>query len=436
MRILVISNLYPPYFMGGYELGCQDVVDGLRQRGHEVTVFTSTYGVNKALQDGAVYRIFSPRYPLRQYKMWKPLYFFPLMFAERNDWKQFLRFYREVCPDIIYIWNGLGLSYSLLFKIQQLTTPVAFYIFEHWLTKLHENPAREGFSLYHEPWIGFWMKRENHALMMALKKILGMLLSRFGFTVRFRPFPLHHVHYACNMLKEDAGAAGLPVDTARVIYYGLNTDAGSFAALAQEPPRSGSELTTPLKLLFVGNLLRSKGPHTLLQACGQLDARGIEHTLTIAGKKLDEPYYDELLKMADALQLGTRIRFELNLERNALISLYKDHHILIIPSIWREPLGIVFLEGMIAGIPVIHTGTGGSSELVVNGENCLLFPPGNHEALALQIKRLAQDRDLYARLSATGKQTVMERYTLAKMLDAIEDDLKQTILHHSDPAAP
>ena len=423
MRILVISNLYPPYFMGGYELGCQDVVDGLRQRGHEVTVFTSTYGVDAASQDDSIYRIFSPRYPLRQYKMWKPLYFIPLLLSELTDWRQFLHYYKKASPDIIYIWNGLGLSYSLLYKIQELATPVAFYIFEHWLTKLHENTAPEGFSLYHEPWIGFWIKTEKNVLMHAAKKILAALLSLFGFTVRFKPFPLHHVHYACNMLKEDALKVGLPVHTARVIYYGLNTGEGPFSALAQEPPRGGYALTTPLKLLYVGNLLRSKGPHTLLQACGLLDARGINYNLTIVGKKLDEPYYDELLKIASDLQLGTRIKFELNLGRNALISLYKDHHILIIPSIWREPLGMVFLEGMIAGIPVIHTGAGGSSELVQDGENCLLFAPGNHDALARQIERLAQDRDLYAGLSAAGKQTVMERYTLAKMLDEIEEDL-------------
>ncbi|MFQ5772284.1 MAG: hypothetical protein ACE5HX_17245, partial [bacterium] len=56
MRILVISNLYPPYFVGGYELGCRDVVDGLKARGHHVKVLTSTYGVNKPEHDSEVYR--------------------------------------------------------------------------------------------------------------------------------------------------------------------------------------------------------------------------------------------------------------------------------------------------------------------------------------------------------------------------------------------
>ena len=56
MRILVISDLYPPYYIGGYELGCHDVVEGLKARGHEVKVRTSTYGIGKAQNDGDIYR--------------------------------------------------------------------------------------------------------------------------------------------------------------------------------------------------------------------------------------------------------------------------------------------------------------------------------------------------------------------------------------------
>ena len=56
MRILIVSNLYPPHHIGGYELGCRDVVEGLKARGHEVKVLTSTYGVGKRKCDGDVHR--------------------------------------------------------------------------------------------------------------------------------------------------------------------------------------------------------------------------------------------------------------------------------------------------------------------------------------------------------------------------------------------
>jgi hypothetical protein len=56
MRILVLTNFYPPHYVGGYELGCRDVVEGLRARGHQVAVLTSTYKVYKPRGGQGVYR--------------------------------------------------------------------------------------------------------------------------------------------------------------------------------------------------------------------------------------------------------------------------------------------------------------------------------------------------------------------------------------------
>ena len=56
MRILVISNFYPPHHIGGYELGCRDVVGELRARGHDVRVLTSTYGVTGREANEGIYR--------------------------------------------------------------------------------------------------------------------------------------------------------------------------------------------------------------------------------------------------------------------------------------------------------------------------------------------------------------------------------------------
>ena len=56
MRILVVSNLYPPHHIGGYELCCKEAVDGLRKRGHEVWVLTSDYGVRAPEKERDIYR--------------------------------------------------------------------------------------------------------------------------------------------------------------------------------------------------------------------------------------------------------------------------------------------------------------------------------------------------------------------------------------------
>src|SRR5215211_6131335 len=56
LRVVVVTNYYPPYFIGGYELGCRDVVEALKSRGHQVRVLTSTYQVDQPQTDGEVYR--------------------------------------------------------------------------------------------------------------------------------------------------------------------------------------------------------------------------------------------------------------------------------------------------------------------------------------------------------------------------------------------
>jgi glycogen synthase len=57
MNILVISNLYPPHYIGGYELACRDAVEQLRERGHQVRVRTSTYGSAYSASDGETLRM-------------------------------------------------------------------------------------------------------------------------------------------------------------------------------------------------------------------------------------------------------------------------------------------------------------------------------------------------------------------------------------------
>ena len=108
--------------------------------------------------------------------------------------------------------------------------------------------------------------------------------------------------------------------------------------------------------------------------------------------------------------LNSKISFKLDLVREDIIDLYRKHHILIIPSVWKEPTGQVILEGMVSGIPIIHTGVGGTREILEEGENCLLFSPGNPEELVEQIEKLMKDGNLYSKLSEAGKRTVKQRF--------------------------
>lgn len=102
---------------------------------------------------------------------------------------------------------------------------------------------------------------------------------------------------------------------------------------------------------------------------------------------------------------------------------YRDADAVLFPSEWPEPWGLVPLEAMSVGRPVIATGTGGSGEYLVDGENCLLFPPGDAAALAGRVRELAADPDLRERLREGGFATAA-RFTQAAfdrvVIDALE----------------
>ena len=97
---------------------------------------------------------------------------------------------------------------------------------------------------------------------------------------------------------------------------------------------------------------------------------------------------------------------------------YAAADVVVFPPEWDEPWGLVPLEAMSVGRPVVATGTGGSAEYLADGENCLLFPPGDAEALAAAIRRLAGAPDLRARLVEAGRRTAAH-HTEAAYNDAI-----------------
>ena len=84
---------------------------------------------------------------------------------------------------------------------------------------------------------------------------------------------------------------------------------------------------------------------------------------------------------------------------------YASADAILFPVEWPEPWGLVPLEAMSVGRPVVATGTGGSGEYLRDEENCLLFEPGDAEALAACVRRLAGDPGLRARLVAGGRET-------------------------------
>jgi glycogen(starch) synthase len=147
------------------------------------------------------------------------------------------------------------------------------------------------------------------------------------------------------------------------------------------------------RVLFVGRLAPQKGVHTLVEAAGLLEDPSVR--VLLVG---DGPERKALEREAERIDAGDRLRFLGFFAHERLPAAMAHADVLVLPSLYEE-LGTVLLEAMWAGLPIVASRTGGILDVIEDGVNGLLVPPGDPEALARAIDRLLADRALAYRLS-------------------------------------
>ena len=189
---------------------------------------------------------------------------------------------------------------------------------------------------------------------------------------------------------------GVPSDRIRIIPNGV--DLKEFAGL---PPRRPNGDTT--ELLFVGRCYpRQKGLEYLVKALPFLRSRE-SIRLTIVGE--DWGGVAMLQSLARALGVERQIAFRGALPRDEVIQAYASADIFVLPSLF-EPFGIVLLEAMAAGLPVVASAVGGIVDVVADGKTGLLIPPGKPLALAAGLEQLISDSSLRARMAEEARRRV------------------------------
>ncbi len=151
-------------------------------------------------------------------------------------------------------------------------------------------------------------------------------------------------------------------------------------------------------LLFAGALARHKGVDVLLRAYAMLT-----HAPPLVLIGYHTPEWPELSKSA-----LPNVLFLKDWPRYAVLEAWRHSMIAVVPSVWAEPFGLVAIEAMSAGRPVIASRTGGLSDIVVDGETGLLVQPGNPIALQQAIERLLADPDLRHRMGEAGRRKANE----------------------------
>ena len=392
MRILVLSNLFPPHILGGYEILCSQVCSELRRLGHTVRVLTSDHGVETGalMADAADVSRILPLYlpfdrPASRSRARRALV------GERN-YRTTRDEIAAFCPDVIFIWSLLRLTVGPARAAQDSGVPVAYTFNDE---NLHSYQAAP-FAITPRAGAAWMLDR-----ILARTTLEGL---------RFESATCISARLKSNLLERD-----IAVESAQVIYQGI--------PIEQFPlkERPGEIHRTP-RLLYAGQLHAYKGVHTLIAAANQLAAEGYDFQVTIVGEG-QEPYRSELHRLAAR---GTaRIEFEGKRAHHEMAQIYRDHDILIFPSIWPEPFGLTHLEAMASGTPVISTANGGQGEFLRHEENALIFAEENADQLAQSITRLMEDAPLARHLACHGRQTVEERFTLSGYVRRLETFLHQ-----------
>jgi glycosyltransferase involved in cell wall biosynthesis len=406
MRILFISNFYPPHELGGLEQLCRDTVVGLHARGHTCTVLTSQFSRgDKGTPEPHVIRQLHLAADIEHYR---PIRFFTQRrLYEQRNLKTVARMVQDFQPEIIFVWGMWNLERSLAAWCEQYAAvPVVYYVADLWPlepdahTAYWSLPARHPVArLLHEP-----LRRRALRVLRQEEKPASLKFERV----------LCVSDFIRRALLERGNFSG----EFTVVHNGIDPQAFT--------PRDWVDgCHTPFALTFIGALVPHKGLHILIEALSQLQSRQDVPpvNLTIFGGGSAE-YEQAMRDKIRAAELEHQVTFKGRVPREKIIKLLSGFDALVLPSVWEDPLPRVPMEAMASKVPVIASLTGGTPELVVSGENSLGFAGGDAQALAEQIAYLVGSPEVAGHLAERGYETVLKKFTLTRMFDEIETCLE------------
>jgi glycosyltransferase involved in cell wall biosynthesis len=336
MKILVLSNLYPPDIIGGYELGCKQVVESLRKRGHEVRVLT-----------------IAPRTPvpheahvLREFKLsevWNSNRYVlginhqvttQLMQAEATgvsalNVHALTRVIDEFQPDVAYVWMIVGIGgLGLMATLQHLRLP--------WLWHLMDD-------------VPVALCRFNNRVIEPLLREVDRQLDG--------------KYLACSRQLVDeieAGGVRLRPDVEVV----PNWVVGENPAARQAFYKSGETL----RIIAAGQIAPHKGVDILIEAASKVLDRGFENFRVDIYGNVEDHHYPMLVRR---LGLDNHVFLQGSRPQAELVRLYALYDVFAFPTWHREPFAFAPLEASWRGCVPLMSQLSGNAEWAVHGVHCL-----------------------------------------------------------------
>lgn len=389
MRILVVSNLYPPVVIGGYELACSNVADALVKRGHDIRVLTSwchlpqraktAVNVHRNLDLHCFLPHSAPGLLLER----------DLHSATCSSYANTLRLLeaiRDFHPDLVSMWNPTGIGgLALMDLLNHVGVPWTLHLGDRVPMDIADNVPPHVRGLF----------CANDSALYERARILSV--SR-------------------HLLEEIERDAGIVFDNVDIVAGWANTD----AALPHQPYLHNDEA----RFVVAGGIYPHKGIDLILEASARLKADGYRFSVDIFGDG-EVPRYTEMTRI---LLVQDRVKLLGPQDQAALLQSYSSYDAFLCPTWERDPFPFAPLEAAACATPPILTRNCGTSERLVDNVHCLKIER-TVDGLAEAMRRvIAKDVDV-GRLGRAGQRLMRSDLSFERYLERIE-----TALHaHAKP---
>ena len=262
--------------------------------------------------------------------------------------------------------------------------------------------SKENFDLIHDNSLNYFPIIQEHLLAAPLVTTLHTPpFPRLLSAVRFRERKQRG--YYISVSQANRRLWGLKSDRAETIYNGVDTSVFIY-----------SESGKRNRAVWIGRIVPEKGTHLAIEAACKA---GVD--LVIAGKIGDPQYWEEQI----APRIGCNVAYAGHLSRAELVTLLQSATVTLCTPIWSEPFGLVVIESLACGTPVVAFNRGAMSE-ILNERTGVIVTPENTDEMAKGISH-AQSLSRYA-----CRRSVLERFSIDIMLDNYIEAYKDIIARH------
>jgi glycosyltransferase involved in cell wall biosynthesis len=394
MRILHIVHQYPPDFSGGTELYTQALARRQAGLGHSVAVLAPSTlppeGEALATSDEEGLRAYRVRLGPRG----RGRVFWDT-FGRRSVTVALDAILAREKPDLAHIQHLMGLPAGLAQRLRAAGIPylVTLHDYYYFCANAQLLTNDSGQICDGPVW---WVNCGRCALARAglgrlaplgaaVAPVMALRQSRLGQALAGADTIIAPTRFVAQAYRR----MGLGGEKILVLPHGIALAPAQPLAPVRRAPGE------PLRVVYIGGLAWQKGIHILVAAVNRLPGGAVR--LAIHGNESAFPDYVAQLK---ALAAHPGITFGGPLDRGRLWATLAAADVLVAPSIWYEVAPMVILEAFYAGLPIVASNLGGLAELIHHGEDGLLVPPGDDQALAEALALLSREPERLAALRA------------------------------------